>query len=192
MGSTVAPASNARKQRFRACALALLAAVALPQAADAGESMSRSAGPGFAQDAQALGPAATVRRMDRDGDGRISREEFRGPAGRFARLDADNDGFVTEDEISAFRTQRSGTEPSNRAPGPLAAWYRNLPVVLTHTHFNVVTERRRDAVPDWSGAETDALRLMDEIGIRAAIVMPTPRPGGRRDDAFFGELVRIA
>jgi hypothetical protein len=37
---------------------------------------------------------ATRKRLDRDGDGRIAREEFRGPDADFARLDRDHDGAL--------------------------------------------------------------------------------------------------
>jgi hypothetical protein len=39
-----------------------------------------------------------VRRLDRDGDGKVSPEEFDGPVHHFRRLDRDGDGFLTEDE----------------------------------------------------------------------------------------------
>lgn len=39
-----------------------------------------------------------VSRLDRDGDGRVSRREFDGPADAFDQLDADNDGYLRESE----------------------------------------------------------------------------------------------
>jgi len=39
-----------------------------------------------------------VKRLDRDGDGRVSRQEFDGPAEHFSRLDRDGDGFLSETE----------------------------------------------------------------------------------------------
>jgi EF hand len=41
-----------------------------------------------------------IRRLDRDGDGRISREEFDGPADHFGHLDRDEDGFITGEEAA--------------------------------------------------------------------------------------------
>jgi hypothetical protein len=38
---------------------------------------------------------STRKRLDRDGDGKVTREEFRGPAADFRRLDHDLDGSVT-------------------------------------------------------------------------------------------------
>ncbi len=39
-----------------------------------------------------------MRREDRNGDGKVSREEFRGPPEHFDRLDLNGDGTLTEDE----------------------------------------------------------------------------------------------
>lgn len=39
-----------------------------------------------------------VNRLDRDGDGRVSRSEFDGPSQHFRQLDRDNDGFLSADE----------------------------------------------------------------------------------------------
>jgi thiol-disulfide isomerase/thioredoxin len=45
------------------------------------------------------GWAATCKRLDRDGNGRISREEFGGSDGDFARLDRDRDGALSEPDF---------------------------------------------------------------------------------------------
>lgn len=42
-----------------------------------------------------------VQRLDRDGDGRISPQEFDGPADQFPILDRNHDGYLTEDEAPA-------------------------------------------------------------------------------------------
>jgi Ca2+-binding EF-hand superfamily protein len=39
--------------------------------------------------------------MDKDGDGKVSREEFTGPKPRFDLLDRNGDGFLTEQEFFA-------------------------------------------------------------------------------------------
>ncbi len=40
-----------------------------------------------------------VGRLDRDGDGKVSRKEFDGPADAFDRLDANRDGYLNDSEI---------------------------------------------------------------------------------------------
>lgn len=53
-------------------------------------------------------PAQMIKRMDDDGDGKLSREEADGGmAQRFESLDSDEDGFVTEAELKkGFETMR--------------------------------------------------------------------------------------
>jgi Ca2+-binding EF-hand superfamily protein len=49
-----------------------------------------------------IGAAPRFKAMDKNGDGKLSPEEFTGPKPRFARLDTDHDGFITVEE---FRSQ---------------------------------------------------------------------------------------
>lgn len=48
-----------------------------------------------------------VERLDRDGDGKVSREEFDGPSEHFGDFDRNGDGYLTEDEA-----------PTGPPPGP--------------------------------------------------------------------------
>ncbi len=59
---------------------------------------------GLLQKLQAEGNrgAERFKAMDKDEDGKISKEEFEGPAPLFGRLDADNDGFITREEGARF------------------------------------------------------------------------------------------
>ncbi len=48
-------------------------------------------------------------RIDTDGNGTISKEEFRGPAERFDRIDADGNGAITPEEFgNAGRREGAG------------------------------------------------------------------------------------
>jgi Ca2+-binding EF-hand superfamily protein len=64
------------------------------------EHLQRDRGPGDQ-------PGAMFERRDKDGDGRLSLEEFGGSPERFERLDADGDGYVTPEEFQRNR-QREG------------------------------------------------------------------------------------
>ena len=48
-------------------------------------------------------PWQRMKRYDADGDGKVTREEFRGPARAFDRFDANRDGVVTQEEMRARR-----------------------------------------------------------------------------------------
>jgi arylsulfatase A-like enzyme len=61
-------------------------------------------------------PPRFVTRLDRNGDGKVSRQEFDGPPGAFDRLDADRDGYLTEAE-APHRRNHPGPPPGLR-PGP--------------------------------------------------------------------------
>jgi len=52
-----------------------------------------------------------MRREDRNGDGKVSRGEFRGPPGHFDRFDRDSDGYITEDEAPTGPPPHRGPPP---------------------------------------------------------------------------------
>jgi len=55
-----------------------------------------------------------LRRWDRDGDGKVSPEEFPGRDEMFQRLDADKDGALTEADVKAAREQPSDRPGADR------------------------------------------------------------------------------
>jgi Ca2+-binding EF-hand superfamily protein len=55
--------------------------------------------------------------MDKNGDGKISKDEFMGPPLLFGRLDANNDGFLSKDEAARSRPG-AGTGPAGAGLGP--------------------------------------------------------------------------
>lgn len=50
-------------------------------------------------------PARALERMDRDGDGRVTREEFQGPAEAFDRFDRNGDGVLSREDAARARPQ---------------------------------------------------------------------------------------
>ena len=74
-------------------ALGLLAALAGPLSAQQPPPPGQGQRQGF------------VERFDTDGDGKVSKEEFKGRPEMFDRLDADKDGYVTPEELKAMREQ---------------------------------------------------------------------------------------
>ena len=56
--------------------------------------------------------------MDKDGDGKVSREEFTGPKPRFDVLDRDGDGFLSQQELLAgAQGKAAGKVPAKKKAG---------------------------------------------------------------------------
>jgi Ca2+-binding EF-hand superfamily protein len=75
------------------------------------------------QSAQGAGAGMMAQRilgMDRNGDGKVSRDEFTGVPGNFDRLDINKDGFITRNEL----TGAVGAGPGTRAGTPNRALLR--------------------------------------------------------------------
>lgn len=53
--------------------------------------------------------AAFFKKSDRDGDGKLSRQEFRRKA-IFNNVDTDGDGFASKKEVRAYFARRRGSE----------------------------------------------------------------------------------
>jgi hypothetical protein len=61
------------------------------------QAQSRQRDPGSDQQQDRRG-SSLMKRADRNGDGKVSRDEFRGPDRHFDRFDKNGDGYLTEDE----------------------------------------------------------------------------------------------
>ncbi len=56
------------------------------------------------------GRAGFIERLDKDGDGKVSRREFDGPSEHFGDFDKNGDGYITKDEAP------TGPPPGGRPP----------------------------------------------------------------------------
>jgi hypothetical protein len=88
------------RRYIRAAAIiALTACVAAPAFAGQTQQRRRPA---------AVGQSKQFKKLDKDGNGSISREEWTGKAKAFDRLDLNKDGQVTPDELQKARARRAG------------------------------------------------------------------------------------
>ena len=81
-------------------------ALALSQALSAQEHGAKSGHGRGGQGRDRDGRGPRMMRMDADGDGKISRDEFRGPAEVFDRMDRNGDGVLEHDELAKGREER--------------------------------------------------------------------------------------
>ncbi len=64
---------------------------------------------------------ARLKSMDKNGDGKVSKDEYAGPAPFFDRLDENKDGVVTKEEIARFQAELPGVPAGNSIPKPVVA-----------------------------------------------------------------------
>ena len=58
--------------------------------------------------AMARSAAELIKKLDKDGDGKISESEFDGPAEQFSKFDKNSDGYLSKDEIPSTPPPRGG------------------------------------------------------------------------------------
>lgn len=127
-------------------------------------------------------PKMVINKMDNDGDGRISIDEWIKAPHVFERIDANNDGYATFEEIKDFRSKRAINqfdEASSSIP--------TSPVRKSATddkksqekegwidvHFHLIADK--GDIDGFEKAATRAIKIMDDAGIAKIIVMPPPR-----------------
>ncbi len=70
------------------------------------ESRQRNRSTQSGRQGQQQGSSSFMDREDSNGDGKVSKEEFRGPSAHFSRFDKNNDGYITADEAPTGRPNR--------------------------------------------------------------------------------------
>ncbi len=131
---------------------------------------------------------STFDRFDTDGDGQLSRREFRGPRRRFRKIDSNGDDFVSPQELRAFHDatppQEVNTKSTARSSFSSRADEENeIPLIYvdTHSHLAGWMQKKASSRTGFRNSAREALQTMDELGIKTTVFMPTPQPGSPDD-----------
>jgi len=77
-----------------------------------------------------------IERHDRDGDNRVSMEEFPGPDEHFTLMDLDRDGFITREEAKQAPEPDGRNGQSGRVPGKFTEDDADGDGVVSRTEFS--------------------------------------------------------
>lgn len=158
---------------------------------------------------------STFERFDTDGDGRLSRREFRGPRQRFRKIDSNGDDFVSPRELRAFHdatspqgedlTEENAKSAARRSNSPdFAEEEIPLTYIDTHSHLAGWMQKKASSRTGFRNSAREAIQTMDELGIKTTIFMPTPQSASPDDsghditdyidilDAYPGRFIILA
>lgn len=122
-------------------------------------------------------PPQRFKALDKDGDGKVSREEFTGPPARFAQLDRDRDGFITR--IEAGAPGRPGLAAGAGMPPRFKAMDKNNDGKLSRDEFTGPALRF-----DQIDADHDGFATLPEFRQFAARAGAAGAPGQRALERF--------
>jgi len=127
-------------------------------------------------------------RMDSDGDGRLSRQEFRGQPGAFRHMDRNDDGYISREEAAG--TPLAGGERrtrDRRAKGPSA----QLLYVDTHNHLVGRPGMGTGPSSGYDGPAETALLAMDATGVKLNLVMPMPQGVEQKHRLYLDDILPV-
>jgi len=155
----------------------------------------------------ALSPADRFTQLDRNGDGKISADEFPGPL--FKQIDRDGDGFVTMEEARAYYRGRTARQAAPEAPPATVVSPERVnappgpaPTVPPVSKSRALTNLRcvRDCQPgtkDDSGqwiSGTETMRFLQHRGmlfVSTGVWMDTPYFEAKGDQPWTGPQVLV-
>ncbi len=132
------------------------------------------------------------KRLDRNGDRRLSRGEFQGPANAFQRIDQNGDGSIS---LTEARQGRTASEPSEkerwRSPQATSEERPASECLCIDTHNHLVGRRGSGGkFDDVAPAET-ALATMLANGVRLSLVMPMPQGTEQKYRLYLDDILPV-
>lgn len=127
-------------------------------------------------------------RMDRDGDGRLSRSEFRGPPQAFGWMDRNNDGYITGNEAAGTRLSRGVRQARQVEESFSAGESREAIYVDTHNHL---VGRRAMGQLEYERPVRIALASMDATGVKLNLIMPMPQGVHQKYRLYLEDLLPV-
>ena len=145
-------------------------------------------------------PSRIIKLMDGDGDGRISRSEWRRKPQAFDRIDKDGDGYATAEELGVFLQNRSLQGGGHRtrsddavrhrrdsATPPTASIATPMDIIDTHVHLGFGPRER-----DFEAGVQEALTKMPQHHVTLAFLIPTPQLGSNANKYDHDDLRQVA
>lgn len=126
--------------------------------------------------------------QDLNGDGRLSKKEFRGPPVAFSKLDRDRDHYISLDEAAGSRLMRplgSSTQSS-----PLHHREKTPPLSYVDTHNHLVGKRVMGKM-NFNKAVKNVLTSMDDAGVKYCLLLPMPQTVNQNLRLSFEDLLSI-
>jgi len=127
-------------------------------------------------------------RMDKNGDGKLSRLEFKGPPPAFKRLDQDNDGYITRQE--AKDTRLSGGMDQTKLVDSGSSAIKSTELIYIDTHNHLVGRRAMGQYNLEKPARI-ALEAMNDTGVKLNLLLPMPQAVNQKLQLYFEDLLPI-
>lgn len=121
--------------------------------------------------------------QDVNGDGKLSRSEFKGPPKAFNRMDANNDGYISRKEAEGTRLAGGG-KPKPEVPPPSG----ELIYVDTHNHL---VGRQAEGGASLDRSALIALESMNATGVKLNLLLPMPQTVSQKMRLRFEEFLPV-
>ncbi len=137
--------------------------------------------------------------MDRNGDHRLSRKEFRGPPPAFKCLDKNGDGYINRNEATGTPLSGGRKSPEHRTEPPIQHTVEKQPVgktselIYVDTHNHLVGRREKGVSRgfDYEGPAQTALTTMNETGVKTSLVMPMPQGVEQTNRLYLDDILPV-